>query len=98
MSYIKENLNFPIGLNTLSFTTMLYNNQQEQLRKEITEELKINIRKEFQDEIEKQSEQIRKEFQDEMERQIKQIRKEFQDEMEKHKEISDGNFVHILKN
>lgn len=98
MSYIKENLNFPLGLNTLSFTTMLYNNQQEQFVKEITEELKINIRKEFQDEMEQYIKQIRKEFKDEIEQHIKQIRKEFQDEIEKHKEILDGNFVHILKN
>ena len=44
MSNEKENLKFPIGFNSLSLTTIAYNNQlKEQIKKELYEDIKKEV-------------------------------------------------------
>ena len=88
MSFTKENIMFPIGLNTLSFTTMLYNKQKEQIKKELLQELEINIRQQIKKDLEIYIHQVKKDVYQDV----------YQHLDKKYKELYEDSFIHISEN
>jgi len=84
MSFSKENITFPIGLNTLSFTTMIYNQQiKEEVQKQIQE-----IRDDMERQMNLQLQQIKKDVYNEVYEQLDK----------KYKELLEESYIHISKN
>lgn len=84
MSFSKENITFPIGLNTLSFTTMIYNQQiKEEVQKQL-QEIKEDIEKQLKEELF----QIKKDIYNEVYEQLDK----------KYKELQEESYIHISKN